>query len=100
LHHIPEAAVIQELGHKLAQKGRIDVLDHLLQEGLLSSDTRLIASINSGALQGDRVETVEWLLSHGLSLDDIRQRVMPCHRRMIAYFTELDETAAEAEAVG
>jgi hypothetical protein len=76
------------------------VLDHLLQEGLITSntttDTRLLISINNGALEGDRVVTVEWLLSHGLLLDNFRARVMPCHRRLIAYFTELDEAAAVA----
>jgi hypothetical protein len=96
------AAVVQELGHKLAQQGRFDVLDHLLQEGIITTDnttdTTLLISINNGALQGDRAETVEWLLSHGLMLDDIRRRVMPCHGKLVTYFAQLDEARAEAEA--
>jgi hypothetical protein len=90
---------VEALGQKLAQKGRIDVLDHLLQEGLLTSNTWLISSINNSALEGDKVVTVEWLLSYGLLLNGIRQRVMPCHRKLVAYFAQLDAATTAAEAV-
>jgi hypothetical protein len=93
-----QSAVAEELVHKLAQKGRIDVLDHLLENGVLSNNNAVVVEINDGAIDGDRVAVFKWLRSHGLLLDDVRERVMPCHRKLIAYFTELDTAAAAAAA--
>jgi hypothetical protein len=84
-------AIAEDLVHKVAQKGSVQVLEHILQEGILNENTfRLIVSINNGALEGDKVAVVEWLLSHGLLSNGMRQRLMPCNRKLIAFFTQLD----------
>jgi hypothetical protein len=84
--------VVQELVHKIAQRGNVHILEHLLQEGFLSSDTH-ISSINNGAIEGDQIVSVEWLQSHGLLINDIRQRLVPCHQKLIAYLAEIDNAA-------
>jgi hypothetical protein len=87
-----EPIIIQDLVHKVAQKGSVQVLAHLLQEGLVASD-ELISLMNCGAVEGDKVQIIQWLQSQGLLIDSIRSRVMPCHNKLIAYFTELDRAA-------
>jgi hypothetical protein len=91
-----QCAVVDELLHNLAQKGSVNVLEHLLQEALLTSD-RLIIAINNGEIEGDQIVSVEWLQSHGLLINDIRQRLVPCHKKLIAYFREIDRAAVAAE---
>jgi hypothetical protein len=94
---LPES-VSTELLQTVAAKGRTDVLDSLLahdDHDLLANNETLIDSINTGALHGDRVVTVKWLHSNGLLQDDIREElVVTKHRRIIAYYRELDARAA------
>jgi hypothetical protein len=91
-----QQTISQDLAQKVAQKGRIDVLDCLLESSLLVDNDAIVRSFNIGAVAGDKVIVVKWLLAHGLLLDSIRQEVMPCHRKLIAYFAELDDAAAVA----
>jgi hypothetical protein len=89
--------VTSDLLHEVAAKGRTDVLGYLLADdrnGDFTTDEEITDVLNTGALHGDRVVTVKWLQANGFLQDDIRDElVITKHRRIIAYYRELDAKA-------
>jgi hypothetical protein len=96
--HRGTSAVTECLAQQVARRGRTDVLDHLYDKGLLC-DARAVRAIQSGAIECDTVATVQWLTQHGLLSADFRGKLVAlCHRKINAYFAEVDAKAAAAVA--
>eukprot|EP00953_Heterococcus_sp_UTEX-ZZ885_P035943 18536-Heterococcus_DN1.PRE.9 len=87
----------ESLVQQVARRGRTDVLDHLYDRGVLN-DARTVSAMHSGAVEGDTVVTVQWLVEHGLLQADFKGKLVPCHKKILAYFAAIDTAAAAAAA--
>jgi hypothetical protein len=95
--HYGYASDTVTLVQQVARRGRTDVLDHLYDRGVLN-DARTVSAMHSGAIEGDTVVAVQWLAQHGMLQTDFRAKLVPCHRKVLAYFAGVDTTTAVAAA--